>query len=418
MRASALASRSKSGTGALAAIGLALMIGLATLLPGTAAASGGKRGTLISASKIARLTPAQAKRLIGQWEEEGHLRLDTRSIRSGIASYRLIFHTVGPDGTTPTRASGLVVVPRNGPRRRRRLVVWEHGTTVYKRDAPSTGADADARLIAYLFSGSGFLAVAPDYLGLGRGPGHHPYNDRAAEVSSSVDMIKAARHFLASHHIGWKKKAFVSGFSQGGKDAIAVGGALQAGAVPGLGLGAQAGVAGVYDIEHAQGPARAELDPIGTSFALAYTAVSWKHRYGLYQDPDEVFLDGLGPKIERLFDGHHDQGQIFATLVTLPPPKLFTPSFLELAAHPTGKFLEGIRNSDGACRYAPRTPTRLYAAHADDQVAFLNTRHCQRDFRHRGVKVPVFDVGDHGHFGSELISVPKILRWFQRLDRR
>jgi hypothetical protein len=395
---------------------LVLTCSFAFSIFGAAAAQGADhgRGTLISVARVARLSAVQTKATIGQWEEEGGLKLDVRSIRHGVDSYRLLYRTVAPDGVTPTRASGLVVIPRDSARHRR-IVVWEHGTTVYKHDAPSTGSDADARLVSYLFAGSGFLAIAPDYLGLGLGPGHHPYNDRAAEESSSVDMIKASRHFFATREIGWRKQVFVAGFSQGGKDAIALGGAIQRGEVPHLGLLSQAGVAGPYDLEHAQGPSRPKLDPIGMSFSLAYTAVSWKYRYGLYQQPSEVFRDGLGPKMERLFNGHHDQEEIFAAL--LPPKQLFTKAFLELAAHPSGKFLEGIRNSDGACRYAPKAPTRLYAAHADEQVAFLNTQHCQRDFRQHGVRVPVFDLGDHGHFGSELLAVPKILRWFQRLDR-
>lgn len=405
--------RTRSRTVAATVAALLALASAVLCLPGTAAAAAG-RGRLISVTPVARFTAAQTKATIGQWEEEGGLHLDVRSIRHGVHAFRLVYRTVKPDGVTPTRASGLVVIPRDAARKRR-IVVWEHGTTVYKLDAPSTGADADARLIAYLFAGSGFLAIAPDYLGLGLGPGHHPYNDRAAEESSSVDMIKAARHFLAARRIAWRRKVFVAGFSQGGKDAIALGGALQRGEVPELGLAAQAGVAGVYDIEGAQGPSRPSLEPIGMSFSLAYTAVSWKYLYGLYRSPGEVFRDGLGPKMERLFDGHHTQEEIFPAL--LPPKQLFTKSFLELAAHPSGKFLEGIRNSDGACRYAPRVPTRLYAAHADEQVAFLNTEHCRRDFRDRGVHVPIFDVGDHGHFGSELISVPKILRWFERLDR-
>jgi hypothetical protein len=371
-------------------------------------------GELVRAVPVLRLTPKGVKQLVGQWREEDNLRLDRSKVRYGVRAYRLVYRTRDAHGN-PTIASGLVALPRSG-REHLRTVVWEHGTTVYKGDAPSTGSDSDARLVSFVFAGAGFGAIAPDYIGLGVGPGHQPFNDTASEVSSSVDMIRAARTFVAAQGRHLDRHLLVSGFSQGGKVAMALGDAIQSGAINHAKLKALAPVSGVYDIEHAQTPARnhGRLDERGSNFYLAYTAVSWKYLYHLYDDPSEVFLPRYGKSMEQLFNGHHTQGEIFSKLPATPE-ELFQPDYLALARHPKGVLLHGIRRSDGSCRYQPKVPVRLYAARGDTTVAFTNSLHCRRDVRARGGHPRLINVGQHGHFGSVLLSVPRILHWFKDL---
>ena len=85
-------------------------------------------------------------------------------------AYRLTYNTPGIGGAMTT-ASALVVLPRGGARRLR-TVVYEHGTLVRRRDAPSGGMDNYAAQAATLIAGArGAAVVAPDYLGLGSGAG-------------------------------------------------------------------------------------------------------------------------------------------------------------------------------------------------------------------------------------------------------
>jgi hypothetical protein len=67
-------------------------------------------------------------------------------------------------------------------------------------------------------------------------------------------------------------------------------------------------------------------------------------------------------------------------------------------------------------RGAPRAPTRIYAASADDQVAFTNAEHCVADLRTHGVVAPLHAVGKLDHFGSTVAATPQVLAWFDRLD--
>lgn len=369
------------------------------------------RGALISSTPVAHLTRSQAIRAIHRWKEEDR-RLDTSSVRHGIEAFRLVYATVEPDGTTPTTASGLVVLP-SGVAGAPRVVAWEHGTTIAKRDAPSTGASADARLTAYLLGAGGFVAVAPDYLGLGTGPGRHPFNDRASEVTASVDMLRAARDFVGSRSLTFDPRILVAGFSQGGKVAMALGDALQSGADRDLRLAALAGISGPYDLQHAQVPKQPTLDPFGVTFSLTYTAVAANQRDHLYARPSQVWRAPFDASLPRLFDGTHPQAQVLAHLA--PYRKVFTRAFLRRIAHPRGGILKAMRASDGACRWAPAVPTRLYAARTDEQVAYLNTVHCRDDLARAGATVPVIQLGRHSHFGSAILGTDRVVRWFHRI---
>jgi hypothetical protein len=116
------------------------------------------------------------------------------------------------------------------------------------------------------------------------------------------------------------------------------------------------------------------------------------------------------------FDGLHSDQSIF---VALPdsPQQLFTSWFLARLTHPRGEILRLIRSDDTTCTsWVPRTPVRLYAAHADTQVAFLNAVHCQRAFDARGLDVPLINIGNVDHFPSEHIALPRVVRWFERLQ--
>jgi hypothetical protein len=146
-------------------------------------------------------------------------------VRHGVDAFRLRYATVGVDGA-PTTATGLVALP---PKRARQLrtVSYAHGTLAARADAPSRSLDSLAGASALLFAGAGFATGAPDYLGLGGGPGPQAYLHAASEASASLDMLRAAHAFAARRHRSLATTTLVTGFSQGGHAAMALGRTLQ-----------------------------------------------------------------------------------------------------------------------------------------------------------------------------------------------
>ncbi|MEC3995091.1 lipase family protein [Actinacidiphila sp. DG2A-62] len=229
---------------------------------------------------------------------------DAPAPRYGVDQYRLVYRTVDADGRATT-ASGLVVLPDSGARTLH-TVAYEHGTLVAKSDAPSVD-ESDARVSPTLFAGRGYAAVAPDYLGLGEGPGVHPYMDTATETTASVDMLRAARAFAAGRGRTLDGRVLVTGFSQGGTAATALARALQSGVDPHFEPAALAPVSGPYDVQHAEIPAAfgddPTLDPKEAAFYFAYWTVAMNRLHHFYDAPSQVFAPPTTPPWRRCSTG-------------------------------------------------------------------------------------------------------------------
>ncbi|WP_328770077.1 alpha/beta hydrolase family protein [Streptomyces sp. NBC_00286] len=365
-----------------------------------------RRGALVAAEHIQRLSARQVATTL---KEAG---FDARDARHGIDAYRLVYRTVDASGR-PTTASGLVVLPRGGSETRLRTVSYAHGTIWNRHDAPSVKAGTTERAAALAFATTGAAALAPDYLGLGLGPGNHPYMHAKTEASASLDLLRAGRTFAFTHGRVLDRRVQVSGFSQGGHAAMALARELAEGADRSLKLGAVAPISGPYDMGGVQLPAMlgGRLDPYEATLGVAQWTVAWNAVYRFYADPSEAFQAPYDQIVEKLFDGEHTLDEIFAELPGTPQ-ELLTPQFIQRLAHPTGTVAEAFRENDATCAFGLRAPARLYAAAGDPSNLPINTERCRDALRRHGGNASIVDLGDIDHVTSEQHAVPAVARWF------
>ncbi|MES4900764.1 MULTISPECIES: lipase [unclassified Streptomyces] len=394
---------------------------VAAALSGTAAtgvtadaASRAGRGTLVSHQLLYTLEKPED---VSAWLTSAKFGADT--VRYGVDAYRLVYRTVDPYGR-PTTASGLLVLPR-GREGRLRPVSFTHGTGVHKDDSPSmkTGGFLPAPPVTY--ASAGYAAVAPDYLGMGLGPGPHPWMDVPSETTASLDLLRAARSFAPGTGHALDREVAVTGFSQGASAALGLARALQSGEDRWFRLGALAPVSGAYDFGGAELPAllAGELEPKSSVLYAAYTLVAFNRLHHLYDSPADVFQGSYADTIEELFDGTHTGPELMAgTPATLDG--LLTGPGRELLADPAGPMAAALRTTDDVCDWAPRVPVRLYMASGDEQATVANTAHCRAAFARHGVTPPVVDLGaaDYNgsrHLGSNVRATPAIVRWLDSL---
>ncbi|GLY83716.1 hypothetical protein Airi02_016450 [Actinoallomurus iriomotensis] len=343
------------------------------------------------------------------------------AVRYGVDLYRLLYRTVDAEGR-PTVASGLIVLPRNGERRLR-MVSFTHGTQSYKEDAPSIGEDDFSSAPAITFGSAGFAAVTPDYLGLGEGPGTHPWMDVPSETTASLDMLRAARVFMAREGRTPQRRVLVTGFSQGASAALGLARALQDGADSSYRLGAVAPISGAYAFRDAEIPALLAGGEINPKMAVAYTTyllVAWNRLHHLYDSPTEVFKAAYADKVDRLFDGTTPGPEM---LDALPDSldQLLTPRGLDLLRHPSGPFAKALKAADGTCDgWVPRAPIRLYYSAGDEQAVTANTEHCRDAFHANGVDLTPIDLGPYDyegsrHLGTAVRGTAAIVDWFAHL---
>ncbi|WP_203596669.1 hypothetical protein [Actinomadura bangladeshensis] len=373
------------------------------------------RGRLVSAAHLGAMSAAEVRAWLAS---EG---FDASSVRYGVDAYRLVYRTIDTRGRATT-ASGLLVLPRNRDHRLA-AVSYTHGTTSYKPDAPSVADGVWDRGPAVTYAAAGFAAAAPDYLGLGTGPGAHPWKDVPSETTASLDMLRAARHFLPRTGRVLERDVFVTGFSQGASSALGLARALQDGADPRFRLRAAAPISGAYDFRGAELPALLDggLDPKMSVAYTAYLLTSWNRIHGgIYRTPSEVFQDEYAGRVEKYFDGT-TPGPVMLQGLPGTLDELLTDRGFEVLRHPSGTFAEALRVDAEVCTaWTPRVPVRLYAMAGDEQAPTANTDHCAAWFRGRGADVPVVDVGDRlyggsRHLGSNLAGTARIVRWFSAL---
>ncbi|MBO2450131.1 hypothetical protein J4573_23715 [Actinomadura barringtoniae] len=397
-----------------AAVAATTVAGLTAATAGASTAVPTQRGTLVSATHLRTMSAEQAR----TWLKSDHF--DASQVKYGVDTYRLVYRTIDARHR-PTTASGLLVLPRNQAKTLR-TVSYTHGTMSYKPDAPSVAKDVWGSGPAVTYGAAGFAAVSPDYLGLGLGPGVHPWKNVPSETTASMDMLRAARQAAARHGRTLDRRVLVTGFSQGASSALGLARALQAGNDPWFRLRAVAPISGGYDFKGAELPALLG-GKVPSKIGVAYTTyllTSWNRIHGLYSSPQVVFKKPYAGRVNKLFDGT-TRGDVM--LKSLPDrlDQLLTPRGMAMLRKPTGRFERAlIEDRDAPTAWTPHVPIRLYKISNDEQAVTLNTTHYATWLRRRGVKAPVIDVGGRTyggsrHLGSNLSGTAQIVRWFETL---
>lgn len=360
------------------------------------------RGSVVSATPVEDLG---AREVAARLATAG---IDTAQVRYGVRAHRIVYRTIDTQGR-PTTASELVAMPKN-EERDLRVVSWLHGTEVYRGEVASVNAESTDRATALAFASTGRAVSAPDYLGLGVGPGFHPYGSPEATVSASVDALRAARTFARQDGRGLDRRVLISGFSQGGPATMMVGRALQHGGDPYFRLGALAPIAGPFNLSGFEAAA-ADDKVARSSLYLAYFVTAWHRMYGLYDTPDQAFRAPYDKTVESLFDGNHQASQIAAALPATSK-ELFTEAFLERIRKPAGDLREKLKALDTTCDWRPEVPVHLFHAKGDKDVSFTNSVQCRRQLAANGADQQLSDMGNVDHSSTVLKALPQVMRDF------
>ncbi len=389
---------------------VAIMIAAIMIVPGTVVAQArerpGDRGELVLASKIASLDRGEVvARLIKQG-------LDTGRVRHGLTAYRVAYRTIDPEGR-PTVASQLVALP-DTKKRLLPTASYLHGTIV-GREEVATLRDGLDRAVSYQLAAAGYAVSGPDYLGLGLGSGQHPYGNGESAASAGLDGLRATRELARRLGHSLDPDVMITGFSQGGHSTMALSQLLQQGADPRFRVGALAPVSGPFDISGLIHDLITE-DLANRTPYLAYVTISWQHLHHLYDDPSEVFLAPYDSMIEDLFDHTHPAQEVLPALPN-NPEQLFTSTYLERLAQPTGALAQAIKEEAAVCDWRPRQQVRLYVADGDRDVPPDNAAFCAAAVRDHGGTAEVVRVGDVDHSGSILRAMPLVLEQFDQASR-
>jgi len=394
------------------ALAVATAAALVLATPGLAAAGHGRfdRGELLSGDFVRTVGVEELRTGL---TDEG---FDASTVRFPVDLYRLEYATVDAVGV-PTTASGLLALPHN---RDRTLtpVSFTHGTESTKVGVPSLPGDVWDQAPAWVYASAGFAGIMPDYLGLGTGPGLHPWMDLPSETTASMDMLRAADSKTAELGRRLERKVMVSGFSQGASAGLGLARVLDEGR-DGAGrhrfsLGAVAAISGAYHLGDEEIPAllAGELHPKLSVIYTAYLLVAYDRLHDVYDSPAEVFEEEYADTVEGLFDGYTSGEDLFNGLPNAVDD-LITEEGRALLESPSGDLAEALAVADSACAdWRPKAPVRLYVTPTDAEAAPGNTEACRGDFGDSGKGVRVIDVGETDHIGSAKLATADAVEWF------
>ncbi|WP_116105053.1 lipase family protein [Lewinella sp. IMCC34191] len=339
-----------------------------------------------------------------------------------VTNYKILYRTTDALGR-PDTASGLLSFPAERslafP-----MVAYMHGTVLDRSRIPSNFA-TDERVLVYALATSGYIAVAPDYIGLGESDGFHPYVHADSESQSGRDLLLAARQFLDEQGIAYNDQLFVTGYSQGGHAAQALQRDLQADPGPDSSLVVTAGahLSGPYSISGVMREATLTNERPTLPGFIVYTYVSYNNVYGLYDSLGQAFVSPYLEVIDS-FDREIIDGAYFNfkldTLLREREERLidmFQDSIVRQIEEndPESQIIQALRAND-TYEWAPNVPTLLYYCTADEQVPYQNAIVADSVMRELGSTSVLLESGgelDHG--GCVSPAVRRALAFFDSL---
>jgi pimeloyl-ACP methyl ester carboxylesterase len=150
--------------------------------------------------------------------------------RYAVLSYRLDYLTLGGDGKQ-VMASALVTVPVKPAGATSPVLALQHGTT--SRDAEAPSNEVAASKMPVVLASTGYIVLAPDYVGYGSSKGQpHPYLLAAPSASVLVDLLTAAKYWRQTTGVRDNRQLFFAGYSEGAYVAMAAARSLAAGTSP------------------------------------------------------------------------------------------------------------------------------------------------------------------------------------------
>lgn len=330
--------------------------------------------------------------------------------------YRITYNTTDTHGE-PTVASGALAIPVTENCNSFPMAVYCHGTVLRQYDVPSY--ENFEGLVAKLFASTGYIAVAPDYLGLGDGEGIHPYVHAESEATASIDLIRAAREFLENGTATDNGEVFVTGYSQGGQGAMAtLKYAEENGLTDELGIKAGAPCSGPYNLSGSQASVLLSDQPYSNPGYVIYLLMSYELAYGnLYTNISDVIQQPYADEIEPYFDGQQNQYDMGAVNSILPDQLsdlLVDTTFSNFQTNPNHPLWQDLEAND-TYNWLPQVPVRLYYCSGDEQVDYHNSTTADSAMNALGAAdVHSFNVQPGGSHGDCVI--PALTQAFYFFD--
>ena len=291
------------------------------------------------------------------------------NIAYDIDVYRLDYMTVSYD-STPIMASGMMAVPRNTTCKFPTLV-YHHGTIADKLGAPSYLRGQEP-VIGMVLASVGYVVSEPDYLGLGDGPGVHPYQHAQTEASASIDMLRSVREYCDSAGINRNGQLFLMGYSQGGHACMATHRTIQNQLNGEFTVTAASPMSGAYDMSGVMINTMLSDTPYSQPGYLADLVISWNPIYHLYDSIQQAFKAPYDTTLPPLLDGTHGINDLNNAMPSVAK-NAFTAAELDTFVNNPNAIVRRALAANDVYDWLPLCPVLIRFCRSDQYVPYMNS---------------------------------------------
>ncbi len=353
------------------------------------------RGTVVAVTETATVPAAGVDAMVATMP--GLDQLIGAASSCDVSIEKVVYATIGPKGGATKASAGLMIPSGENCPGPYPVLVYHHGTTVYKAFTMSDPTNGEAGLQMAFFAAQGYVVVMPDYHGYGDSTlSYHPYLNAENTAAVSVDALRAARTTLTKMSVATNGKLFLAGYSQGGHAAMATQRMMERDYPSEFTITAAVDMSGPYALSQTYLDAM-DAPVLGASVFAAMTFVGYQKSYGdVYSKPQDFFQLPYATGIESLIPG------------TLSTTELYVQGKLPVALTGEGGLLNDLAvtaykaSADYPARkdvakndllnWTPVAPVQLCGGERDPTVPFTNSTAASAYFLSQEVVVPAVDV--------------------------
>lgn len=326
----------------------------------------------------------------------------------------MVYNTVAGD-STPTIASGLVIIPVGAPCRVG-IISYQHGTVMKKSDVPSN--QQGEWFIALAAAAQGYIGVMPDYLGMGESPGMHPYQHAHTEATATIDLIRAAKQMADTAGAPANDQLFLMGYSQGGHATMAAHQLIQEKLDNVMHVTASAPMSGAYDMSGVMSEVMLSDDPYPTPYYLPYLFLGFNSVYHLFNSASDIMVSPYDTVLPPLFDGNHGSWEVDNIMPSVPKLIMKQEHIDSFANYPNNFFRVRLREND-TYNWTPTSPIRMYFCRGDRQVNYRNSIVAYHKFLDNGINPALIDTVQVSptldHYDCAQFAILGGVNWFKTL---
>lgn len=304
-------------------------------------------------------------------------------IKNDVDIYEIVYRVPWIDSTWRT-ASGIVYVPK-GVKKPAPTMMYGHGTQIHKFREIS---DKDAQQgICLGFATDGYLALFPDYYGIGKGEGRHLYQHAWSQGMAFIYMLYAVEELRAELGLETSGQLFLTGYSQGGHASLSAHKYLEKLNDPRFQVTASSPMSGAYDMTGEQAKYMFQVYP--RPFYLPYLLISYQKAYEILDVEDiyTIFRSPFDTLLPIFFEENRSR-DLYELDQLMPkiPIEVLKEEFIEDYLNDDHHEFKCRLDENNLVHWKPEAPVMLCYCKGDREVNYKNAKVAYQGMKAHGAK--------------------------------